>query len=393
MTTAAETGPNADEGPMIEPVIDRQGLDRFIRQPWSVYGDDRNWVPPLVIERRDHLSRDKNPFFDHAEVAMWVARRGGRDVGRVSAQIDRAYLDRHGDATGHFGLLEALDDPLVFRRLLETAEAWLRDRGMRRVRGPFSLSINDESGLLIDGFDTPPMIMMNHARPYYGSHLEALGYTKAKDLIAYDYDTFEDMPRAAASLVKRLRESPDVTLRPLRKKRYDEELHIILDIFNDAWSENWGFVPFDEAEIGHVAKELKPLIVADFVCIAELDGEAVAMAVCLPNLNEAIADINGALLPFGWAKLLWRLKSGAIKTSRVPLMGVRKRLHGTPIGGAVAFAVIDTIREAHMRRGIQRVELSWILEDNKPMRHMIEAVGGRPYKTFRIYERDLTVPL
>ncbi|MCP4327115.1 MAG: hypothetical protein GY791_01590 [Alphaproteobacteria bacterium] len=375
---------------VVEAVTDKSSLDTFIRTPWPIYAHDSNWVPPLVLERRDHLDQRKNPFFDHAEAALWVARRGQRVVGRISAQIDSAYLKLHQDATGHFGLLEAEDDAQVFQALTGTAEAWLRDRGMRRVRGPLSLSINDESGLLVDGFDTPPMIMMNHAPPYYGAQLEAIGYAKAKDLIAYIYDSFAPMPKVAASLVERVRQSPEVTLRPLRKKSYDAELHAILDIFNDAWANNWGFVPLGEAEMAHIAKEMKPLIREDLVCIAEIDGVPAAMAVSLPNLNEAIADLDGALLPFGWAKLLWRLKVGSLKTARVALMGIRQRLQQTPMGGAIAFAVIDTIRQTHMKSGIGQVELSWVLEDNTRMRHMIEAVGGQPYKTYRIYERDLT---
>jgi hypothetical protein len=373
----------------LEAVTDRASLNRFIRVPWPIYAEDPAWVPPLFEERRGHLDRTKNPYFKHADVQMWIARRDGRDVGRISAQIDHVYLERHGDATGHFGLLEAEDDPAVFAALLGTAEKWLRERGMRRILGPFSLSINDESGLLIDGFDTPPMIMMNHAPPYYGAHLAALGYVKAKDLIAYDYDSFEPMPPAAANLVERLRAMPNVRLRDSNDHDGKAELHIMLDIFNDAWSENWGFVPFQEEEILHAAKELEQLIDKDLVCIAELDGVPVAMGVSLPNLNEAIADLDGKLLPFGWAKLLWRLKTRSFTTARLALMGVRKHLHGTPMGGAFAFAVIDSLREAHRRRGVRRVELSWILEDNMAMRRIIEAVGGRPYKTFRIYERDL----
>ena len=373
----------------VEPVTDKADLDRFIRLPWRIYAGNPHWVPPLIVERRGHLDRRKNPFFDHAEVALWLARRGDAVVGRISAQVDRAYLDRHQDATGHFGMLEADDDPAVFATLFGVAEDWLHGHSMRRVRGPFSLSINDESGLLVDGFDSPPSLMMNYAPPYYGPGIEALGYAKAKDLIAYSYDSFEPMPALAAGLVERVRASPEVRLRPLRKDRYDAELRVILDIFNDAWTDNWGFVPFTEAEMAHVAKEMKPLIHADLVCIAELDGEPVAMAVSLPNLNEAIADLDGKLLPFGWAKLLWRLKVRSPGSARVALMGVRKKMQRTPVGGSIAFAVIDTIRENHMRQGVNLVELSWVLEDNHPMRRMIEAVGGRPDKTYRIYERGL----
>ena len=373
----------------VEAVRDAVGVDRFIRVPFALYADDPNWVPPLVIERRDHLNPRKNPYFNHAEAGFWLALRDGRPVGRISAQVDRARLERYDDATGHFGFVEAEDDGEAFAALFGAAEAWLRDRHMRRVLGPFSLSINDESGLLVDGFDTPPSIMMGHAPPYYAERIEAQGYTKAKDLVAYVYESHQRFPPGPAALVARARQSPNVTVRPLDKSRYRQDLHVILDIFNDAWSENWGFVPFSAAEIEHVAAALKPLIREEMVCIAEVDGEPSAMAVSLPNLNEAIADLGGALLPFGWAKLLWRLKFGRLRTARVALMGVRRRHHGTPLGMALAYTVVDAINRALRASGFERAELSWILEDNLPMRRIIDALGGRPYKTYRVYQKAL----
>ncbi|MEE9299840.1 MAG: N-acetyltransferase [Alphaproteobacteria bacterium] len=373
----------------IEPVDGRASLDRFIRLPWSVYADDANWVPPLLMERRAHLSAKTNPFFAHADVKFWLAYRGSRCSGRISAQVNHAHLEAHNDATGHFGFLEAEDDSETFHALLDAAERWLREKQMRRVRGPFSFSINDESGVLVDGFDTPPSLMMGHAFPYYATRIEEQGYVKAKDLIAYDYEIHHRMPSPAKALVDRVRESREVTLRPLQMSRYKEDIGVILDIFNDAWSRNWGFVPLSEAESQQVAKDLKPLVRADLVCIAEVEGEPAAMAVSLPNLNEAIADLNGSLFPWGWLKLLWRLKVGGLRTARVMLMGVRRRHHGTPLGAALAFAVIDAIRAGHERRGFKKAELSWVLEDNTSMCRVIDSIGGRPYKTYRIYQKAL----
>ena len=365
-------------------------LDQFIRLPWTIYADDRYWVPPLVLERRSHLSPKSNPYFSHSEVRLWLALRGGRPVGRITAQIDRSSPDRGRDSTGHFGFVEAEDDAETFASLFSEAEAWLRSQGMGCVRGPFSFSINDESGLLVDGFDKPPMILMGHARPYYAAHIAGQGYTTAKDLFAYHFRVGPDpLPRSARALVGRLADEPNIRLRPLDKSRYGRDLGIILDIFNDAWSDNWGFVPFGAAEAEKVANDLKPLIEEDLVCIAEANGDPVAFAVCIANINDAIADLNGALFPFGWAKLIYRLKAKKIRTARLPLLGLRKGFQGRPLGAALVFAIIDRIYQASARRGFIAGELSWVLADNVSMNRVVRACGGSPYKTYRIYEKTL----
>lgn len=382
-------GRDAREGLHVAPVDGPADMARYLRLPWSIYAGDPHWVPPLLFERRGHLNPKANPFFQHADVGFWLAWRDGRPVGRISAQVNHLHLERYGDATGHFGLLEAEDDPETFAALFAAAEGFLRERGMRRVVGPFSLSINDESGLLVQGADTPPSMLMGHAPAYYERRLSALGFAKAKDLLAYAYDLTASMPAAAARFVERLADDPTVRFRGLSKAKYVEDLAIVIDIFNDAWSENWGYVPFTEAEIAHFAKELKPLVRTESLCLAEVDGEPVAMAICLPNLNEAIADLDGRLLPFGWAKLLWRLKIGPMRSARVPLFGVRRRYHGSPMGAALAYGVIDRLRCDHAVLGFREAELSWVLEDNMAMRRMIEAVGGRAYKTYRLFEKAL----
>lgn len=390
MTTRGAASPASSAAPLrIEPVSGRRRLREFIEMARRIYASDPHWVPPLVFERLDNLDARKNPFFDHAEVACWIARRDGLAVGRISAQVNRAHLARHNDATGHFGFLEADDDQEIFDALLGTAEAWLRERDMKHVVGPFSLSINEESGLLIAGFDTPPLVMMGHARPYYAKRLAAAGYVKAKDLFAYAYDaSVEPAPTLAASLARATRKH-DIRFRPADMKRFASEVTTIFDIFNDAWDGNWGFVPFSAKELDHVAATLKPILRADDVAIAEIDGEAVAMAVSFSNVNEAIADLRGRLLPFGWAKLLWRLKVRGTKTARLALMGVRREFHGTTRGAALALGVIDTLRSAHLRRGTRGGELSWVLEDNLPTRRLIEMYGAKPYKTYRLFTKDL----
>jgi GNAT superfamily N-acetyltransferase len=373
----------------IQPVADRRTLKQFLLMPAPLYAGDPHWVPPLLFERLEHLNPRKNPYFEHAEVAYWLAFRGERAVGRISAQVDRMHLERHGDATGHFGFLEAEDDPEVFGALFETAEAWLEARGMRRATGPFTLSINDETGLLIEGFDTPPYLMMGHAPRYYGDRVEAQGYGKAKDLIAYAFEVAAPPPPRARRMLARLSTGAGLGFRPIEMRRFDEELRTIVDIFNDAWSDNWSFVPMTPSEVRHMGKSLKPIVRAGYAWIGEADGEPAAMTVTLPNLNEAIADLGGRLLPLGWAKLLWRLKVRGTRSARMPLMGVRKKYQGTPRGAALALGVIEAVRSWHAEHGAREAELSWVLEDNRPTRDIIEMVGGRPYKTYRVYEKAL----
>jgi hypothetical protein len=378
------------EGPLtIRAVESSADREAFIRLPWAIYHDDPAWVPPLLMERRDHLNPKKNPFFDKAEARFWLALRAGRPVGRISAQVNHAHLEQHHDATGHFGMLEAEDSAETFQALLATAEDWLRGQGLKTIAGPFSLSINEESGLLVEGFEYPPSLMMGHARPYYAGHLERLGYGKIKDLICYRYTADMALPATVTALLAKTVKADNITIRPLDMRHYEQDLGNIMDIFNDAWSGNWGFIPMSQAEIHHLAKELKPIIRPHSVAIAELGGRPVAMAVGLPNVNEAIADLNGRLLPFGWAKLLWRLKVKTPKTARVPLMGVRRAYHTSMLGAAMAISVIDTIRREQISRGVTSGELSWILEDNMPMRRMIEQLGGFAYKTYRVYAREL----
>ncbi|MGI9372599.1 MAG: dATP pyrophosphohydrolase [Hyphomicrobiales bacterium] len=373
----------------IKPVSSKEDLDTFIRLPFRVFEDDPAWIPPLILERRDHLNPKKNPYFQHADVQLFIALRNGSCVGRISAQICQMHQARYGDDVGQFGFLDAIDDAQVFAALLNAAESWTKERGMKALRGPFSFSINEESGLLVDGFDTPPTIMMNHAKPYYGGHVEAAGFAKAMDLLAYYYDANMEMSRGLKSMVKKVEQSGDLVIRPLNKKKFDEELEIIISIFNDAWSDNWGFVPMTEAEVSHLGQMLKLLVTGEYAAIAEYEGKPAAMCVTLPNVNEAIADLNGKLLPVGWAKLLWRLKLKAPNSVRMPLMGVAKEHQTTPVGAALAIGVIDAIRAYHSGRGTRWAELSWILETNEPTRNIVKAVGGKEYKTYRVYERAL----
>jgi hypothetical protein len=371
----------------ISAVEDSAALDHFIRVPFRVFASDPAWIPPLVLERRLHLSPSHNPFFRHARWQAFVAWRGSTPVGRISAQVDALHLERYADATGFFGMLDAEDRGDTFAALFAAAEQWLRDQGMRRARGPFSLSINEETGLLIEGFDTPPVFMMGHARPYYATQVEALGYRKAVDTFAYqiaaDFAPSPIMARLVAAAAKR------VSVRPLERKRFAAEIALLRDIFNDAWAENWGFVPFTAEEFHELGNSLRFLVDPGLIRIAEVDGEPAAFMVVIPNINEAIRGLDGRLAPFGWAKLLWRLKVRHPATARVPLMGVRRKYQRTRLGPALAFLVIAAAQPRTLALGVKEVELSWVLEDNAGMRSIIESIGGRAYKRYRIYEREL----
>ena len=370
----------------VKPVNNRHDQRLFIRLPWSIYADDPAWIPPLILERKEFLS-SKNPYFEHARYQSWIAYRDGRPVGRISAQIDQLHLDRYPDKEGFFGMIEAEDNAETFAVLFQTAEAWLRDRGMHRVLGPYNLSINQEPGLLVDGFTTSPFMMMGHARPYYAARIEKNGYQKIKDLYAYIIDSNFEASAAMRTIVKRAKKR--VAIRSLSKSNFNHDLKIIEDIFNDAWSENWGFLPFTEAEFNQLAKEFKLVLDFEMVKLAEVDGVPAAFMVVVPNINEAIRDLNGRLLPFGWLKLLWRLKIKFPQTVRLPFLGVRKKYHDSILGAALPFLMIQAAWAPALRRGVKKAELSWILEDNKGINDIIESLGATVYKTYRIYTKNL----
>jgi len=371
----------------VRAVRGKEDLKAFLDVPFALYAKDPNWVAPLYVERMEHLDPAKNPYYQHAEVELFLALRGARPVGRISAQLCRLRSERYNDGVGQFGFLEAENDRAVFAALFESAADWLKQRGATTIQGPFSFSINDETGLLIDGFDTPPSVMMGHGLPYYAMRMEESGFTKAKDVIAYDFIHKGEMPRALNSAYKKALADKDVTLRPLDKKQLMKELQIVVSIANDAWSDNWGFVPWTEEEMTALANNLKMLVTGDYIAIAEYKGEPVAMAITLPNINDWIAGLNGKLLPFGWTKLAWSLYARPPEAVRMPLMGLRRKYHGTPLGAVLGMAAIGRVMKYHLGRGTKRGEASWILEDNMPMRRMIESFGGLPYKTYRVYEK------
>jgi hypothetical protein len=374
---------------VIRPVSTKADLNAFVDFAWTVYRDDPAWVPPLKAEVHGLLDPKKNPWFGHARALLWLAERGGRVVGRISAQVDELVLEHMGAGTGQWGMFEALDGEAA-SALIATAEDWLRGVGMTRALGPFSLSVWDEVGLEVSGFDAPPTVMMGHHRPDYQRWVEAAGYAKARDLVTYEVDIAHWSDPKIDRLIASGERNPRIRVRKVDVSRFAEEAAIILHLLNDAWSENWGFIPLTEAEIAFAAKKLKPIIYADLVRIAEVDGEAVAFMLTLPDINELTRDLNGQLFPFGWAKLLWRLRRPKVRRLRVPLMGVAKKLHNTRLASLLAFMMIEyTRRDGVKNFGATHGEFGWILEDNKGMLSIAQLPGAEINHRYRVFEKTL----
>lgn len=370
----------------VHPVTNRHELRTFIDIPWRVYSDDPMWVPPLRLERRLHFSKF-NPYFKHAEWQAWIAYRGNLPVGRISAQIDQLHRQRYGADTGHFGLLESVEDTEIFAALTYTAETWLSERNTKYVSGPFNFSINQECGVLVDGFDTPPMVMMPHSPKWYGRLLEEQGYQPLKDLLAYWVNLDFKVPQFMRILLGKF--SSRIHLRMIRRNQFKAEMEILRNIFNDAWSDNWGFIPFTEAEFSELGSVFRILLRDEYMWVAEVDGVPAAFLVALPNLNEIFAKFNGNFFPNNWLRLYKNIKYSEFSSIRVPLMGVRKQFRNTPLGITLAFMVIDAPRQRPLALGIRDAELSWILEDNIAMRTILNSIGSKEYKRYRIYGKKL----
>ena len=374
----------------VSPVSTASDRKAFIDLPWRLYAKDPNWRPPLKAEVRDLVGGAKtNPFFLHAKVALFLARRAGEVVGRIAAHVDELVIERR-PGLGQWGLFETIDDGEVAHALISTAEGWLRQQEMTRAQGPMSLSIWDEPGLLVTGFDTPPTVMMGHHLRYYAPLIEAAGYGGVKDLHTWELPIEKGFSDLVNRIVAAGERNSKIRIRELNMARYNEDARILLDILNEAWGENWGYVPLTEAEKTYIAKKLKPIAFPQLVRIAEVDGEAVAFMITMPDVNELTADLNGELFPFGWAKLLWRLHKPQTTRMRVPLMGVRTKLQGTRMASMLAFMMIEfTRREAVANFGAKVGELGWVLEDNGPMRSIADVIDSRITRTYRIYERDI----
>ncbi len=368
----------------IVPVSGKKELKKFILFPWQIYRDDPVWVPPLIMDMKKLLDRKKNPFFLHAEAEYFLAYKDGRLAGRIAAIVNEMHNQYHNEKTGFFGFFESIEDEEVAQKLLSTAEAWVKERGQEQIRGPMNFSTNDTCGLLIEGFDTPPFILMPHNPPYYQKLIEAAGYAKVMDLLAYRFYGEQGMNERIQKIADLSRKREGVTIRPLNMKKFWDELEVVKKIYNDAWSRNWGFVPLTDEEIEHLAKDLKPVIDPELVLFAMIDGEEVAFSLALPDYNQALAKINGRLFPFGLLKLLYY--SRKINAARVFTLGVMQKYQKKRGIGPLLY--VETYNRG-MAKGYTWGEFSWILETNKLMNAPLQLMGAEVYKRYRIFEKKL----
>jgi hypothetical protein len=378
----------------IRPVLTKDDKKAFIDLPFRLYANNPNWVPPLKDEVYGLITPGKNPWFEHGEAEFFLADRGGQVVGRISAHIDHLALRQPpeqgmGPGCGNWGLFEA-EDEAVAAALLARADDALRAKGMTRSLGPISLAMWDEPGLLVEGFEAPPVVMMGFNSASYAGWIEASGFAGVQDLLTYDLPIGDRLPELIRRIVATGERSDRINIRRVDKSRFDEEAALLLSILNDAWSDNWGFVPFTDAEIVYAGKKLKPIVYEDLIRVAEVDGEPVAFMMTIPDLNEKLKDFGGTLWPFNWAKLLWWLRKPQVTTMRVPLMGVVKKLQSTRMASQLAFMLVEYIRrDAITKYGATRGDFGWVLASNGPMRSVGEAVGGTVNKVYRIYEKML----
>ncbi len=373
----------------VAPVESKKELDAFIRLPWHIYKDNPYWVAPLRYTEKHRFSAKHNPFFQHADVQLFLARRDGDVVGRISAHIDHEHNRYHDERTGFFGFFECEDDPETACALLTTAEDWLRARGMDEIRGPFNFSVNGEIGFLVKGFDSSPLPLMTYTHEYYLRLAEAAGYVKAKDVFAWRWESRPVPDGSPRRMVNELRARSGVTVRRARKKDFDREVRMILDLYNDAWSENWGFVPATDAEAEQMAKDLKLVVDPRIIPIVEVDGVPAGVALGVPDFNWALKPLNGSLFPFGWLRFLWRLKVRRPSVGRLLLFGIKKEFRTRKYAGLV-YLLCDEMYRGAVDSNLEWAEFSWTLEDNGLINSLIKKIGADCYKTYRIYEKALS---
>lgn len=372
----------------------KRDLKAFVDLPFRLYANDPNWVPPLKSEATGLLLPAKNGWLSHARQQLFLAERGGHVVGRISAHIDTLAQtlpaeQGFGPGSGQFGYFDA-EDGATAAALIAAAEDWLRGHGVTRVLGPISGSIWEEPGLLVEGYDHPPTIMMGHAKPEYRGWIEDAGYRPVKQLKTYELDIVKGFPPLIDRIVAAGERNARIRIREVDKSRFEEEAAIILAILNDAWSDNWGYVPLTEPEVRDVGVKLKPLVFNDLIRIAEVDGRPVAFMIVLPDVNEVLGGLKGSLLPFGWAKLLWWLRKPQVRTMRVPLMGVVKELQSSRLASQLAFMMIEFIRRVAISKyGASRGEIGWVLDDNQGMNAIADAIESRVNKVYQVYEKVL----
>ncbi len=370
-------------------VNSRKRRNQFISFPYYLYRNDPYWIPPLKMERREMIHPKKNPYFHYADVQLFIAVKNGQVVGRISAQVNRLHNERYGEKTGHFGFFDCVDDSLIAIDLFRSAQEWLRQRGMERITGPFSFSLNEECGLLVEGFNSSPFPFMPYNPPYYKKLFSHAGYNPLKELIAWKFDSTRPVTPEALQIAEVVRQHPGLVIREVDPRYMEREVKIISDVFNSAWSKNWGFIPWTDQELKKMAKDLKMILEPKLALIAEVDGKPAAISIAIPNYHEAIRDLKGRLFPFGILKLLWRLKTKKIKSARLALLGVKKEYRGDVLGGLSVLLYTEMHKRSQML-GYWGGELSWTLEDNEKINNGIRLMGGEEYKRYRIYEKALT---
>lgn len=367
----------------ISPVRGKRDLHRFVMLPWEIYRDDPNWVPPLIGDTKAMLDPSRNPFHEHADVELFLARRQGEAVGRIAAIVNHRHNEFQGEKTGFFGFFETIDDPAVAGALLEAAHRWVAERGMDRLRGPASFSTNEECALLVDGFDSPPAVMMPYNPRYYVRLLEGAGFVKAKDLVAYHLHESKLQMDRLEKFADAIQRKEGVTVRRFDKKHMSAEIDRFRTVYNQAWERNWGFVPMTDEEIVHMAKSLKPVIDPEIVLFLEKGGQPIGFALALPDVNQAVRHANGRLFPFGLLKILYHARH--IHKLRVLVLGLLADYRGRGLD----ILLYLTLTRNGMNKGYNEGEFSWILEDNMAIRRPMEKLGAHVYKTYRFYERPI----
>jgi len=368
----------------IRKVQTRRDLKDFIRFPWDVYRNDPHWVPPLIMEMKDRLDRRRHPFFEHAEADYFLAFRGSKIVGRIAAILDRNHNECQKERTAFFGLYESFDDLETGRALIDRASAWGAERGMDRLRGPVNLSMNDECAFLVEGFDSPPAVMMPYNPRYYLDIMDKCGLVKAKDLYAFFKGRARKLSPRAEEFVERLRNSKQFTFRRVTKARLHQDALDIARIYNEGWRKNWGFVPWTDNEMKHMAKNLAQFADLDLVLFAEHKGRTVGFACALPDFNQVFIKMNGRLFPFGIFKFL---------AGRRKITGVRAIVFGVIpefMHTGLAYLLYDEFEKAIIAKGYEWCELSWQLEDNEAINRFAASIGATLYRKYRIYEKRIT---
>jgi GNAT superfamily N-acetyltransferase len=364
--------------------LQQREVNVFLKLPWQIYAGDPHWVPPLLLERKAFLNVRKNPFFQHAQVRLFLARQQGQVVGRIAAVLNVAHDQYHHERAGFFGLFECQNNTEAAAALLHAAAAWVRERGATYLRGPVNLSTNElDCGLLIEGYDSPPVFQSSYNPPYYASLMEAAGLTPCQDLLAFFRSYDPPPPPRLQQAMARLQERRKITIRPINMRDFTAEVRRITDVYNDAWSDNWGFVPITEAESQRLASELKLAVIPELTLVAERDGEPVGCFMAIPDLNQIFRHLNGRLTPWGLLRFLYQRRR--IPIVRVAMLGVKKRYRRLGID----LLMLAKVWQQAPKRGIQGGELGWVLEDNRLMVQALEEIGAHPYKRYRLYQKDL----